>query len=78
MFKVDATIKERGSRAPRSRRVLATICALALAAIASGSVAAAPLARDDNDRETPLWIGLSPQLVAKLGTKAGYEVLRYG
>ena len=78
MFKVDATIKGRGSRAPRSRRILATVCALALVALAGGSVAAAPLDRDNIGREAPVWNGVSPQLVAKLGTKAGYEVLRFG
>jgi hypothetical protein len=40
-------------------------------------VAAAPLDRD-NKPDGPVWVGLSPQLVAKLGTTAGYNVLAYG
>jgi hypothetical protein len=58
-------------------RLLAPVLALALVALASGSVAAAPLDRD-NKPDGPLWVGISPQLVAKLGTKAGYNVLAFG
>jgi hypothetical protein len=58
-------------------RLLAPVLALALVALASGSVAAAPLDRD-NKPDGPLWVGVSPQLVAKLGTKAGYNVLAFG
>ena len=60
-----------------TRRLTALVCAMALVAIASGSVAAAPLDRD-NRSDAPLWIGISPWLEAKLGTKAGYEVLAFG
>lgn len=58
-------------------RFMAPVLALALVALASGSVAAAPLNRD-NKPDGPLWIGVSEQLVAKLGTKAGYNVLAFG
>jgi hypothetical protein len=58
-------------------RLLTPVLALALVALASGSVAAAPLDRD-NKPDGPLWVGVSPQLVAKLGTKAGFQVLFYG
>jgi hypothetical protein len=77
MSAIDTTIKARGTRTRRNRRLTAAACALALAALASGSVAAAPLDRD-NRPDAPLWAGVSPQLVAKLGTKAGYQVLFYG
>jgi hypothetical protein len=77
MSTVDTTMKGRGPSARRSRRLTAVATALALIALATGSVTAAPLDRD-NTPDAPLWIGLSPHLVAKLGTKAGYEVLRFG
>jgi hypothetical protein len=69
--------KARGSRGRRIHRFAAPVLALALVALAAGSAAAAPLDRD-NRPDAPLWIGVSPQLVAKLGTKAGYHVLVFG
>lgn len=51
--------------------------ALAFFALASGSVSAAPLDRD-NRPDAPLWVGVSPQLVAKLGTNPGFKVLVFG
>jgi hypothetical protein len=77
MYTADTTTKVAASRPRRTRRLTAVVCALALTAIASGSVAAAPLDRD-NRPDGPLWIGLSPMLVAKLGTTAGYNVLAFG
>jgi hypothetical protein len=74
MSKSTATM--RGSRRRRSR-LLASVCAAALVGITTGNVAAIPHRYDDG-RPTQLWIGVSPHLVAKLGTKAGYEVLAFG
>lgn len=66
----------RGSHGRRTW-LLASVCAAALVAFTSGNVAAIPHRYDDG-RDAPIWIGVSPQLVAKLGTKAGYEVLVFG
>lgn len=61
----------------RRPELWAPVCALALVAIVAGNVAAIPLKRDD-DRSARQWIGVSPHIAAKLGTKAGYQVLVFG